>query len=72
MKSMSKTINENIISLQFVWSTNIKRVTLQVYALKTSACMGELYLTRLALSTFSPVQSIIVINSRFSYFQYFK
>jgi len=36
------------ISLQFAWRTNIRRVTLQVYSLKTSACMGELYLTRLA------------------------
>jgi len=28
---------------------NIIRVTLQVYVLKSSACMGELYLTRLAI-----------------------
>jgi len=29
--------------------TNIIRVTLQVYVPKSSACMGELYLTRLAI-----------------------
>jgi len=29
--------------------TNIIRVTLQEYVLKSSACVGELYLTRLAI-----------------------
>jgi len=36
-------------------------VTFQGFSLKTPAYVGELLSTRLALSTFSPVQTIIVI-----------